>query len=695
MLNNHPINLLFMKFKYLILASLFLTGTLFYSCNKLSCKSSNKKAMYISEGQANDVISALTDSLGVANKFRIERGVKQVAELWRKSDGTKDEFATFCKENFITDSSALDTLFLTIQRNLEILNGRFNQISLSLKEPLHLVGYASTPVDISFGSYEPSSHLDEDLFANKVAFVTALNFPYYSLDEKTKLGSTWSRKQWAYARMGDRFTARIPAEILQQASETATKAEDYIANYNIYMGGLQNDKGEKLFPTDMILISHWGLRDELKSNYQDKLRGQEKQEMIYTVMKRIIDQSIPQEVINSEKYSWNPIKNQVYEGAKQVENKPENDKRYEVLLSNFKANEKMDAYTPNLPTALARNFDGAMEIPQKDIESLFKSLLSSPQVKQVASLIKQRLGRNLRPYDIWYNGFKSKPDMPESELDKMTQKLYPNNKALEADLSNILMKLGWTSEKAKQVASLIKVDPAKGSGHAWGSQMKNDYAHLRTRIASTGMNYKGYNIAIHEFGHNVEQTTTMNDVDYWMLNGVPNNAYTEASAFLFQKRDLQLLGFKESGDADKNLALDTFWSAYEIMGVALVDIGVWEWMYAHPNATPAELKVAVIEKAKEVWNLYYADVLGGKDEPLLGIYSHMIEIPLYLSYYPVGQLVSYQLEEEMKGKNIATEFQRIYTQGRIIPQLWIKNGCGKELSTEPLLRAVDAALSNK
>ncbi|MGC3979472.1 MAG: hypothetical protein QM751_15360 [Paludibacteraceae bacterium] len=303
-----------------------------------------------------------------------------------------------------------------------------------------------------------------------------------------------------------------------------------------------------------------------------------------------------------------------------------------------------------------------------------------------------RLGRDLRPYDIWYNGFKSKPDMPEADLDKITQKKYPDSKAVEADLPNILMKMGWTSEKAKKVASLIKVDPSKGSGHAWGAQMKNDYAHLRTRIASTGMNYKGYNIAIHEFGHNVEQTTTMNDVDYWMLNGVPNNAFTEAAAFIFQNRDIPLLGFKASEEMDKNLTFDTFWTAYEIMGVALVDIGVWEWMYAHPDATSAELKEAVIAKAKEVWNAYYADVLGGKDEPLLAIYSHMIEIPLYLSYYPVGQLISYQIEEEMRGKNIATEFQRIYTQGRIIPQLWMKNGVGKTLSADPLLKAVDKAL---
>ena len=39
--------------------------------------------------------------------------------------------------------------------------------------------------------------------------------------------------------------------------------------------------------------------------------------------------------------------------------------------------------------------------------------------------------------------------------------------------------------------------------------------------------------------------------------------------------------------------LDIFWGAYEIMGVALVDMNVWKWMYANPEATPEKLKNAV------------------------------------------------------------------------------------------------------
>jgi hypothetical protein len=334
-----------------------------------------------------------------------------------------------------------------------------------------------------------------------------------------------------------------------------------------------------------------------------------------------------------------------------------------------------------------------MEVPQKDVEALFVGLLSSPRVKEVAAFIASRLGRELEPFDIWYNGFNGGEGIPEEQLTALTSRKYPDAAALENDLPNILVKLGWNPEKAREITSLITVDASRGAGHAWGAAMRNDLSRLRTRIGEGGMDYKGYNIAVHEFGHNVEQTITMNDVDYYLLNGVPNTSFTEALAFLFQKRDLELLGLKDSNPDEAHwLALSSFWSAYEIMGVSLVDIQVWEWLYAHPEATAVQLKEAVIAITGEVWNSYYAGVLGGKDETLLGIYSHMIDYPLYLPNYPMGHLIDFQIEQQVKGKKLAEEIDRMYTQGSIIPQLWMQHAVGAPISIDPLLAATEEAL---
>lgn len=664
-----------------------------FSCSqKQSGKDSGPGTGFISGQNQDNTVKMLKEKFGEKASFRIEKGISQTAGLWRESDGTPKEFEKFCTDNFVPEGAALDNLFTKMEHNFEILNGYFNKIGIRLKEPLDLEGPNPEPVDMMFGSYNVSAHLTDDFFANKIAFITALNFPFYSLKEKTEQGANWSRKEWAYARMGDKFTQRVPAAIKQSVSQTLTVADTYISNYNIYMGKLVDSTKTAMFPENMKLITHWGLRDELKSDYASE-NSLKKQKMIYQVMQRIIDQSIPQQVINSNEFTWDPAANKIYKDGKEATVTPESEKRYEILLANFHALKAVDAYSPNFPTYISRAFEAGMEIPREDVERLFTELVSSPRVKEVAALISQRLGRPLEPFDIWYNGFRATGNVPEEKLTAMTAKKYPNTDAVRADLPNILQKLGWPVSEANRIASLITVDAARGSGHAWGSSMRNDFAHLRTRIAAGGMDFKGYNIAVHEFGHNVEQTITMNDVDYYMLNGVPNTAFTEAMAFLFQKRDLELLGIKnEDPQKEHLLALDNFWACYEIMGVSLVDMHVWEWLYSHPEATPAELKTAVISTAKEVWNKYFADILGRNDEPILAIYSHMIDNPLYLPNYPVGHLIDFQIEQYVTGKNMAAEVTRMLKQGCIVPQLWIKGAVGQQIRIEPTIEAAGKAL---
>ncbi len=627
------------------------------------------------------------------DKTKIEKGVSQVAELWRTSDGNENDFEKFCLDNFIADSMLQFKIFMRLSDNFESLWGNFNRITLDLNHALQLTNYEKFPIDDLFGAYNPSAHLEDDFYKNKIAFYIILNFPNYTLKEKNKLGEKWSRKQWAYARMGDIFTSRVPSQLIQDESKALSDADSYIANYNIYMGNLIDDNGKTLFPEDLKLITHWGLRDELKSDYADKENGLKKQKMIYEVMKRIITQTIPECVINKNNYQWDPYKNIVVDNGKQIKCNSEPNTRYQKILNSFHVFEQIDKFNPNYPNYIARKFSKELEIPQEEVEKLFIDFVSSPEVKKVGELIEKRLGRNLEPYDIWYDGFKARSNISEDYLTKITKKKYPNPAAVKKDLPNILIKLGFSKAKANAIVSKVDVDPSRGAGHAWGSQMKSDHSHLRTRIGKDGMDYKGYNIAVHEFGHNTEQTISMNDVDYYMMASVPNTAFTEAWAFVFQKRDLDLLGIKESNPNKEAMqTLDDFWSIYEIMGVSLVDMNVWKWLYAHPNANAQELKEAVINIAKDVWNKYYANVFGQKDQPILAIYSHMIDYPLYLSAYPIGYLVQFQMESYFKDKNIGTEMQRMLRQGKLTPEEWMKGAVGHKLSIEPILNATDKAI---
>jgi len=664
----------------------------FGGCKNKEMQPATGEASSITKTTVDKVIKDLTAKYGEAVKTRLEKSVTQAAALWRSTDGSDTDFEKFCADNFMADTAKRTVLFNKLQAAFEVLWGNYNKMGLDLRIPVDLDLGELTPIDELMASYSPSAHLTDDMFQNKVAFITILNFPCYTLKEKTDLAPQWNRTQWAYARMGDVFTSRVPAELSQKVTEALAKSDLYISSYNIMMGNLVDKTGKTYFPADMKLITHWGLRDELKSHY-GKPDGLAKQQMVYSVMKRIIDQSIPEMVINNKDYQWNPVNNKVMKNGKEIQFTSEPDKRYEMLLNDFKAEKAVDPYYPVYPTYSQRAFELGMEIPEADVEKLFTSLITAPEIKQVADLISKRLGRKLQPFDIWYDGFKSRSSLNEDDLTAKTSKLYPNTAAFEKNTVNILKKLGWPAERAAYIASKIQVDPARGSGHAAQAAMKGDKARLRTRITEKGMNYKGYNIAVHEFGHNVEQTIDLYDIDNYMMSGVPNTAFTEALAFIFQNRDLELLGINDNNPDKEHLAaLDAIWMSYEIMGVSLVDMQVWNWMYANPNATPAQLKAAVIASAKEVWNKYYAPVFGMKDEPILAVYSHMIDNPLYLPNYPVGHLINFQVDGFMKGKNFASEVDRMFKQGRLIPQVWMKGAVGNEISVKPLLDATDVAL---
>jgi hypothetical protein len=647
----------------------------------------------------------LVAKYGEAQRGRVQKGLKQASAFWRAEDGGAADFEAFARAHFAGDATALDGLFQRLEFVLESLNGHMAEIGRDFKWNSDLDLGPMLPVDDIISGYDASAHFVDDAFGNKLAFVVLLNFPISTLDERLKEGEHWTRRQWAEARLVDLFAKRIPAEVNLAIADAAGQSDRYIASYNIWMHHLLNDQGQRLFEPKKRLLSHWNLRDELKSRYAEGKAGLERQRMIQKVMERIVTQTIPAAVIDSPHVDWNPYTNAVMAAAVKdsdapapadlkVSNAPEPDTRYKALLDDYRAVRKADPYSPTAPTHIARSYEEGRQIPEARVKKMLEDVLASPLVKEVAKVIERRLGRKLEPFDVWFNGFRPGAELDESKLDAITRAKYPTAAAYKADMPNLLKGLGFSPERAAWLASRIEVDPARGSGHAMGAQRRGDNAHLRTRVGKDGMDYKGFNIAVHEMGHNVEQTFSLNHVDHWLLNGVPNTAFTEALAFVFQAQDLKLLG-QPAPDA-KALAektLNDFWMTYEIAGVGLVDSAVWHWMYDHPEATPAQLKEATLQISRDVWNRYYAPVLGQKDCVLLGIYSHMIHSFLYLPDYPIGHMIAFQIEHQIeKTGKLGEEFERMATQGRLTPDLWMMKATGRPVGPEALLEATEKAL---
>jgi hypothetical protein len=596
-------------------------------------------------------------------------------------------------------------MFLRYQQLLEQLNGHMHEINRAFRQQADLDVGPILPFDEVFAGYDPSAHVVDDFFNNKLAFVVLLNFPLTTLGERLGQGPSWSRRQWAEVRLAQIFSKRIPAPVNLEAARAAAEADSYISQYNIWMFHLIDQNGQRLFPPKQRLLSHWNLRDEIKADYSDAQHGLAKQRTIQQVMERIVTQTIPEVVINNPSVDWNPWTNEVKPAAErdsgaapaepEITNAAEPATRYATLLKTFQASRQVDPYSPTAPTLIARRFDEDREIPEQRVHAMLEQVVTSPLVPKMAKLIEARLGRPLEPFDIWYDGFRARGAYTDAQLDAIVSKRFPTAEAYKKDIPNILMKLGFTPEQAQYLANGITVDPARGSGHAMGAEMRGEKAHLRTRVESTGMNYKGFNIAVHEMGHNVEQTISLNEVDYTLLEGVPNTAFTEALAMVLQGHDLEVLGLAAPDAQSEALkTLNDFWNTYEISGVALVDMNVWHWMYDHPNATPEQLRDATVEIATEIWNKYYGPVFGKKDVVLLAVYSHMIDSFLYLPDYPIGHLIAFQVEAQMnKAGAIGPEFERMAKMGRVTPDMWMIHATGKPVGAEALLTATELALA--
>ena len=636
----------------------------------------------------------LVEGHGEEHRHRIEIGVSQVANLWRKEDGNAEDLISFCEEQFVSDPEELTALFNRFQDNFEQLNGHLHEMRRFWGAPMQVVTHSLLPVDPLFAQYSPYAHLSEDLFKSKIAFVALLNFSLFRLEEMLEQGQDWSRRQWAEARLVADFKDRIPAHVGQEIAKVHSQADTYVNQLNFHMDRVVVD-GECLFPKDLKLISHWGLRDQLKGLYTDQW-GLRAQETIYRIMQRVIEQSVPASVIDNHNVEWRPFEGfgvkDVKNSTDWIDDSAEPHTRYEHLLAAFKAVKSADEHYTDKPTYIDRSFNDEREVSEAHFEGLMDDILSSPVAKQVGEFVAKRLGRPLQPFDIWYNLFVPKQDA--TKLDEVVKKKYPTVQCLQQEIPEILLKLGFNWEIGICAATKIVIEPGRSAGHITGADRREDRHYIRVRMPEDLVpNYQAFNTLMHELGHGIEMYFSIHTVDHNILRHVPNTAFTEAFAFIFQAKTIDILGAQSQDETIEHLSLlEMFWHTYEIAGVGLVDMKIWNWMYKNPDVTAKELCQAVQRIAKSVWNQYFAPVFGVRDQTILAIYSHIIDCFLYTPDYFLGSLIQHQIQTYIEDKSLPNEVKRMTQLGNLAPDIWMQQAVGESISAKPLIKATEQAL---
>jgi len=407
-------------------------------------------------------------------------------------------------------------------------------------------------------------------------------------------------------------------------------------------------------------------------------------------MRRTVDGTLPRDQLGrSAEADWDAAANTL--GGRPVAAEAQlGPERYARWLEIFRVAQAEDAEDPASRSAIARACDRDREIAADEVERLLVALLEAPERAALDGWLAGRLGRPLEPFDIYFDA--ALPSADAAALDARVAERFPDAAALQAGLPGILGAIGFGAADAAFLADHVRVEIARGAGHAMPSGTRERPVWLRTNGRGGRLDWAGFDIAMHELGHNVEQLISLHHVPRPALRGVPNTACSEAFAFLFQAEARRALGVAvDGGRAAAAVTVDTALGAIQIAGPALLDLEVWRWLYAHPDADADALQAAVLALADGLWRRHYAAAYGADPYALLAAYQHMIAYPLYLPNYAIGHIVSHQIRRHVAGRDLAGETRRICAIGRVTPALWIERAVGGPLDPRLLLAdAVDA-----
>jgi len=632
----------------------------------------------------------IKETIEAINHPRAEAGVKRVANRWQDCDGDGDDFKAFCSEKFVKDDDNRTRLLDRYESALGSIGGHLYEIGRHLRRWTDLRGDEMPEVDNLMAMFDPCPDLSDQFYKQKIAFIALLNFNRPDLTTMLEQGDTWSTDQWAEVRAGWAFGPRVPAKVNDRARKLEHEADMFVSKFHVPVGAMIDDEGKSWFEKDRKLIAHWLIREEIKAGYTEE-NGINKQRALSWVMGRHINGTLPTSVMDSTcEGKWDP-RNNTIDGVEVTELL--GPVRYEQLLSQRSVANDYDVYYEEHPTAIARKFDLEREIPEETVEALMIELLEAPVRKEIANLLSEQLGRPLESFDIYLE------DISESgsaaELDEKVTTMFKDELVFQEKLPEVLRGLGYSDEDADFLGTRVNVEIARGAWHAMRPGIPEYHAWLRTNRLDDRLGWDGFDTAMHELGHNLEQLISTHYVPRPLLRNVPNTACTEAFAFLYQNKAREVVGIQEENEskAFAIASIEGLLAACQIAGPSLVELYTWRWLYENPETTPEKLRDQMLLIADDVWNKYFKDQFGEDPYHILAAYQHMVGYPLYLADYTIGHVISHQIKSHMRGKDLAAETKRICSIGRLTPDLWMKRAVGNGISAKQLIDDAASGLS--
>jgi hypothetical protein len=636
-------------------------------------------------------VAALINRHGQSEAERIRAAVARVARRWTAEDGSGEDFQAFCRQFYVADPADRARLLARLETVLTTTHGHLYEISRTAGQWTEFAGDQLPGIDELLAAFDPAPDLARQLYVQRLAFLLLLNFAPPTLETMQREGRDWSTDQWVAARLTRALPPRIPGDVQSAVRRTHLAAKNWIYSLHPYVGAMVDASGRSLYEPGTTLLPHWKVRDEAIQAYgtPDALR---RQRALMWCMRRFIDGSLPKVLLERDPDgAWDPQANTI--GGKPVQ-ETIGLVRYEHWLELFRAEQRLDPFYPEHPTALARAWELDREIPPRRAEQILVDLLSSPVRARLYAFLRDRLGRPLEPHDVYFSTpFKR---APAEELDAAVAKRFKGIDDFGRQLPMILRAAGFSDADAEWLASRIRVERSRDAGHSTPPGLPEYGPWLTTSLQRGRFNFAAYGTAMHELGHAVEQSVSVGRAARPALKGVPGSCAVESVANVFCDTRFKLVGVKLSTEDIEPLdqmTIESMLASCQMAAPSLLELRVWWWLYDRPDATAEQLRDAVLETAADIWSEFFEPYFGPDPYYLPAAYQHMIGYPLYLANYVLSDIALQQMRAYVRDKDVAAELMRWYLIGRLTPDLWMERAVGAPLSAEPLLRDADRVLA--
>ena len=241
----------------------------------------------------------------------------------------------------------------------------------------------------------------------------------------------------------------------------------------------------------------------------------------------------------------------------------EPDTRYARVLETFQAAAHSGSVLPDGADPIAAASNSDRQLPEQRVQAMLEQVLCLAAGRSVAALIASGSAASSSPSTSGTTAFAPRGSQHRGTARRASsQQSIPMPRPTSDDIPNLLRSLGFAPDRADYLARSTSWSTRRAApATRWARSRRGDKAHLRTRVGTRRHELQGLQHRRPRDGPQRRADVLAQRRRLHAAAGVPNTAFTEALAFVFQAPRPRAARPRQArrDRAQAMQALDDFW----------------------------------------------------------------------------------------------------------------------------------------